>query len=516
MARTILSRLSSSAGVACVLFIAPLVAAQTAPAPAPAPAPTQPPPPPVTPAPPPVAPAPAAPAPAPTPAPAPEPATAPAAPAIPAPSPEPAPAEPAPTPLPEPMLRGVAPDIEALPWYDAIEFRGFVDGYLSLNWRFPKPQGGANSVTRAYDTSNGFALSWAGIDATYPAEPVGGTLSLRFGPTAERIAGGCISGTCDAAVGLSNVKQAFASWRPWSAVQLDFGKFDTIYGAEVAESQDNLNYTRGIVYWFTQPLFHTGLRVSAELTEALTLRALLVNGTNNTIDNNVGKDLGLQLALNVPRSGDGGTLLAASLGYLVGPEQDDLAFVECDPATQYFDPAAPSGCAEGNGGATSGVVDRASSNTEGLRHLIDLVATFTPIDPLTLQLNFDLDIERVRDAADAGRFIQHTWWGVMLGARYAFVDEFAVAVRGEYLDDPDAYGTGIAKLYPPLTETDKPVTDMKMVTGTLTLDYRPADYLILRLDNRIDWASKEIFPVSVRELAGGMMTSTLGVVVTTH
>ena len=38
-----------------------------------------------------------------------------------------------------------------------------------------------------------------------------------------------------------------------SPITLDFGKFDTIYGAEVAESQDNINYTRGVLYWFGQP-----------------------------------------------------------------------------------------------------------------------------------------------------------------------------------------------------------------------------------------------------------------------
>jgi len=508
MLRTTPSHVLSSVSFAGVLLVTGLAAAQ-APAPAPAPAPTAPAPAQPAPAQPaPVAPAPVAPPPA-----APEPAQP--APVAPAPvvAPPPAPVEPAPaTPLAEPALHPVGPEIEALPWYDAIEFRAFVDGYFSLNWGMPKPQASANSITRAYDTSNGFALSWAGIDATYPAEPVGGTLSLRLGPTAERIAGGCISGVCDSAVGLSNVKQAFASWRPWSAVELDFGKFDTIYGAEVAESQDNMNYTRGIVYWFTQPLFHTGLRLNAELTEELTLRALLVNGSNNTIDNNVGKDLGLQLALSLPRSGDGGTLLAASLGYLVGPEQDDVATVECDPDTQYFNPAVPSGCSIGTGGATSGVVDRASSNTKGLRHLIDVVTTFTPMDALTLQLNLDLDIERVRDPQDAQRFIQHQWWGLMLGARYAFIDQFAVAARGEYLDDPDAYGTGVYKM-----STDPAQTaGLKMLTGTLTLDYRPSDYLILRLDNRLDWSNKKIFPVSVRELAGGMTTTTLGVVVTTN
>lgn len=429
------------------------------------------------------------------------------------------PLEPAPVPLAEPVLHGTSPEVESLPWYDAIEFRAFVDGYLGLNWQLPKPSAGANSVTRAYDTSNGFALSWAGVDATYPAEPVGGTISLRFGPTAERIASSCLSGTCDSSVGLSFLNQAFASWKPWNAVQFDFGKFATIYGAEVAESQDDMNYTRGVVYWFTQPLFHTGLRVNAQLTENLALRGLLVNGWNNTIDNNLGKDLGLQLALSLPRSSDGGTLLATSLGYLGGPEQDDYYNATCDASSQHFDPTSPTGCsagAPGAGQATSGRIDRGSSNIKGLRHLIDFVATLTPTDKLTVQLNADLDLERARDTVDPTRFIQHDWWGVMLGARYQFIEQFAVALRGEYLADPDAYGTGIAKLFAPTDPNTPAPSDIKLLTGTLTLDYRPADFLILRLDNRIDWSNKQIFPKSVRDYTGTMPTTTLGVVVTTN
>ena len=507
MLRSPASRIPACVGLLGALLVTGLVSAQPAPVQPPAPVPLepQPVPAPVAPTPAPAEPTPVAPMPAET--------------AQPLPPPPPSlvlPPQGSPdAPPPEPP-HAIDQAVDALPWYDAIEFRAFVDGYVGVNWNLPKPQAGANRITRAYDTSNGFALSWAGFDATYPAEPVGGTLSLRLGPSAERIGSACISGTCDAAVGLSVVKQAFASWRPWSPIQLDFGKFDTIYGAEVAESQDNMNYTRGVVYWFTQPLFHTGLRVSAELTDELTLRALLVNGTNNTLDNNLGKDLGLQLAVNLPRSGDGGTLLAASLGYLVGPEQDDVATVKCDSATQYFDPADPTGCSTGTGGVSTGTVDRASSNTKGLRHLIDAVATLTPVDALTLQANFDVDIERVRDKLDPARFIQHSWWGVMLGARYSFVEQFAVAARGEYLADPDAYGTSVATLFPPTDATTQAPSNVKLVTGTLTLDYRPADYLILRLDNRIDWSNKMIFPKSVRQLTGTMPTTTLGVVVTTN
>lgn len=169
------------------------------------------------------------------------------------------------------------------PWYEAIELRAFVDAYGSVNWGFPKPQKGPNEVTRAYDTTNGFALSWIGVDASYAPDPVGGTISLRLGPTADTYAG------ADADHDLENVKQAFASWKPGGAdspVTLDFGKFDTIYGAEVAESQDNLNYTRGVVYWLGQPLFHTGLRGTFELMPELSVKTLVVNGWNNSLDNN--------------------------------------------------------------------------------------------------------------------------------------------------------------------------------------------------------------------------------------
>jgi hypothetical protein len=480
----------------------PAPAPTPAPAPGTAPAPT--PPPTATPIPAPApAPAPTAPAPAPDAAPAP-PAAAPAAPA-------PAPAEPerpAVAPLAEPALHPVPPDVDDIAWWEAIEFRAFVDAYLNVNWNFPKPQGGTNAVTHPYDPNNGFSLAWVGVDATYPAEPVGGTIGLRFGPSANRIAESCFEGTCDSEVGLTNVKQAFASFRPGGAgspVVLDFGKFDTPFGAEVAESQDNLNYTRGVVYWYLQPLFHTGLRVGVDITEDLALTGIVVNGYNNTVDNNLGKDLGLKLAYTLPRDDHGGPLFSVSLGYLVGPEREDFTLKEC-PTGEHFDPDAPSSCAPGAPSgeqSQSGVLDRPSTNTEGLRHLVDVVASFTPDDHLTLLVNGDYGVERVRDSVQEDRFVQHAYWGAMLGARYAFFEMFAVAARAEYLNDSDGHATGFVG------------NDIELVTGTLTLEARPADFLIVRLDGRMDYSTRQIFQKSVRDTTGGLPTTTLGVVATT-
>jgi hypothetical protein len=395
-------------------------------------------------------------------------------------------------------------------WYDSFDLRVFADAYFSWNYNSPKPQVGGNDVIRAYDSANGFALGWAGFDISHPAEPIGGSLALRFGPSAKRYASSCSSAKCDADYGLENVKQAFASWRPGggsSPVTIDFGKFDTIYGAEVAESQDNMNYTRGVLYWLGQPLFHTGLRVNAELGANLNLRALVVNGWNNTIDNNTGKSFGLQATVHAART-ESHEWISASLGYLGGPERDDLVAVTC-PAGSVFSPNSPQGCAAGTDGASSGVVDRPTNNTSGWRHFVDLVVTSDPIDALHLVLNADYGRESLRDDNFSSHFTGHSWLGAMLGARYVVNPHFALAARGELYKDHDGITTGQVH--------GIPINKVVISTATLTLDYLPTKNLLFRLDNRLDSSSKEIFPKGVHDpLTGKLFTTTLGVVVTTN
>ncbi|MES1185418.1 MAG: outer membrane beta-barrel protein, partial [Myxococcales bacterium] len=320
------------------------------PAPAPAPAPPAAP---VAPAPAPAPPAAITPAPAPTPPPAPLAPPPPADAAPPPPSPPPAamPMEPAPpppamgAPLPEATSADPEPDLPPAEtyseggdsWYDSIEFSAFADAYASVNYNFPKPQFGRN-VLRAHDYSNGFALSWVGVNASYPADPVGATVSLRFGPTARQIGNGCPADDkshCDSGEGLENVKQAFASWKPGGAdsmFTLDLGKFETPYGAEVSESHLNMNYTRSMLY-ASQPVFHTGLRASFAVSDLFDFKVLAVNGWNNTIDNNVGKSFGAQLNFHLKNSEDA-DVVGISVGYLGGPEHDDTLVVHCGVGEQ--------------------------------------------------------------------------------------------------------------------------------------------------------------------------------------
>lgn len=390
------------------------------------------------------------------------------------------------------------------PWYEAFQLGAFADAYGQVDWGLPKPQTGEGAVSRAYATKQGFALSWIGFDASYDPDPVGATVGLRFGPTARSYAG------ADQDSALEYVKQAYATWRPGGAegrFSFDFGKFDTIYGAEVAESHGNMNYTRSVLYWFAQPLFHTGLRAHAEVAPELALTALIVNGWNNSVDNNIGKTFGLQ-ASSTPFDG-----LTVTAGWIGGPEQADFETVDC-PAGQAYDPGAK-GCAP-SAGAPGGpeTVDRGGANEfDAWRHLFDLVVAIEPTETLSLLLNADYGVEGVRNLETDGSTTTTTkkWYGAMLGARLQLDPTWAVAARGEYYADPDGHTFGSAA----------GGDDFALATGTLTLEARPTDNLILRLENRGDFVlsgepSRNVFKKGERETSDQLFTTTLGVVVTTN
>ncbi len=408
------------------------------------------------------------------------------------------------------------PELAPLPappaaaWYELIELSAFVDGYASINYNFPKPNEGA-SRGRAFDQDTGFALGWAGVDASFPAEPVGGTLSLRFGPNAKRY-------NEDEVEGLEQVTQAFASFRPVGPkdpLRLDFGKFDSIYGVEAAESHLNHHYSPGLIFTYVTPASHLGVRLAWELDDALALNALVVNGWDRSLDTNAGKTFGAQLVVRPSQR------LDVSLGWLGGPEQPDTLEVSCPDGTSYQVDAA--GCAASPGAsAATHTVDRGGANEFGAwRHLFDAVIAWRPTDSLDLYGSFNYRTEGVRQDTLTSDTESLKHLAGALGARYALSAAWAVAARGEYLrvtgEEVDGQPALSAEHFP------LGVPDLSLASATLTLELRPTDHLILRLENRADFAldahssaSTRVFAKEVRDAADSQITTTLGVVVTTH
>jgi hypothetical protein len=367
-----------------------------------------------------------------------------------------------------------------------------------VNYAFPKPQSptpvdfgngpvlvGGNQL-RAFDATNGFALHWAGVNASVAPEPVGGTISLRFGPSTT------LYNTTDASAGLQYVKQAFASWKPGGAdgtVTIDFGKYDQPYGSEVADSQANINYTRSILYWYAQPLFFTGVRVDWAPTKLFDLKLFATNGWNASIDPNAGKSVGLQVNL-APSD----KLLVAA-GYMLGPEQGD--WTSCPNDTAY----GPSGCTAAPGRA-GGLVERGVGDTS-LRHLVDLIVDANPTKKLRLLFNGDFLTEEVHPPTTTASYRMQVY-GANLAARYALGDVWGIGLRGEYFHDKDGVATGLGET-------------ADLVDGTLTIAATPTSNLILKLDNRADVSlDGKTFQRGVHEMSKVQITSTLGVVATTN
>lgn len=299
---------------------------------------------------------------------------------------------------------------------------------------------------RAYSAANGFSLSFLGTDIVYDTEHFGATASLRFGPSVP-----IFYAADNGPLGIDNIVQAFVTWKPTDKLKIDFGQFGTIYGAEVAESWKNMNYTRGGLYYAMQPFWHTGVRAALAVTDELTVTGMLVNGVNNIIDG--GKELpsvGIQAAYAMESA-------AVILGYLgsLDPEND-----------AYFD------------------------------HFVDLVAT-AGLGKLNLVFNGDLGIDTKTGNGNT------MFYGLSLAAGMALTDSLGVALRGEYLADPD--GTVWV-----------PGVDSNVITGTLTLDWKPdaSGKLIIRWDNRFEKASESIFFDRDGGAADTWIQSVLGLVVT--
>jgi Putative beta-barrel porin-2, OmpL-like. bbp2 len=353
------------------------------------------------------------------------------------------------------------------PWYKKISVGAFVDAYASLNYNLPRQQADANTY-HPYDSNAGFGLAWVGLDASLAPDPIGGAISLRFGPGVKNLA----LSDYTAPGGIGFLQNAYVSWKPDGKdghFTLLGGKFDTLYGAEVAASQLNINYTRGVLYNLAQPFFHTGLRLDAQFG-GFTLKAMAVNGWNNTIDNNIMKSFGLQASYNANDK------VTVSLGYLGGPEGND---------TQ----STP-------GGAGTSEVPGANGRW---RHMADLVVDAKPTPELHLMLNGTFVADKMANDETA------TWFGVSAMGRYSITEIFGVGGRFEALRDTKGA----------ITAPNAPGNSMSLITGTLTFEALATKYLVFRLDNRVDYATESVF--TTRDSSSkSQITTTLGIVAKTN
>lgn len=280
-----------------------------------------------------------------------------------------------------------------------------VSGYLDTSYTYNTGSGSfvGGAPSRVYDREhNSFNFHVLDLTvASLPKEGFGVLADLNFGPDAN----------VHAATGTGNtdefdVQQGYVNYASGPFTVL-FGKFITLAGAEVIKSPDNLNFSRGILFGYAIPFTHTGVRASYAIGDTLKFTA----GINN------GWDV-------VKESAAGDNDKTIEFGVAFNPAQDL---------------------------ALSGAIYRGEEGaTGGARTLIDVVATWTISDALTVALNADLAEQE--DALGAGNDAE--WYGLAGYANYRFAPQWRVAGRAEYFNDKDGFRTaGVGHKWAELTAT---------------------------------------------------------------
>ena len=358
-------------------------------------------------------------------------------------------------------------------WTDDLTIGAFVDAYMALrsdnNEIHDGNMGGSvvNPTANlyghdAYIEASGFGLAFAGADVAYSGDEFGATISLRFGPGVNRF-----YAADQGAFGIDNITQGYLTWKPHQVegLTIDLGQFYTIYGAEVAESWRNMNYSRGALYYSMQPFWHTGLKANYAINDKIAVNAMVVNGVNTAFEGNKSPSVGVQ-ALITPIDE-----LFVAVGYMTGLTPRDG--------------------------------DDETAGTKNFQDFFDLVATLT-LGDFKLVANADLNIYRPKGADD-----RENWFGISVAPGYSVTNWFGVAARVEYLRD--SINSQL------LNAATTPGEDSSLTTLTATLDFKPvpnSSALILRPEFRYEIASDDGFGDHDNEPTDKFWSLHLGAVVT--
>jgi hypothetical protein len=347
---------------------------------------------------------------------------------------------PAATPPPPPTLAGLlGPTV----------LSGFVDVYYDYNSNQPSSR--ANGF-RSFDVnSSQFALNLLELVVDKAPDAAnsrtGYHVALGFGQAMN-----AVNGSDPGGLGFAQyLKEAYFSYLApvGKGLQIDAGKFVTPHGAEVIETKDNWNYSRGLLFSYAIPYFHYGLRAKYAFNDKYSLSGFLVNGWNSVVDNNTGKTYGLGFGWNPTKR------VSFTQNYMAGPEQGD--------------------------------------NNSNWRQLSDTVVTYSPTSKLSFTANYDYG----RGDRSAGVADPVFWTGIAGYVRYAFDHNYTLVTRYEYYDDHDGFTTGTAQHFNGFTETFQ-----RMIAG----------HILSRLEFRRDISNQPAFVKGNGLPVSAQNTVTAGVV----
>lgn len=319
-------------------------------------------------------------------------------------------------------------DYPILRLFKDLQFHVIVDS--GFNYNFNEPRSRSNSNLRVFDRkTDSFTLNLVEISFDKDIDedtPVGFRLDLDFGKDANIIA----PADTDSSDEFDLQEGYLKIYVPvGSGMDLKFGKFVTLLGAEVIEAPFNYNYSRSFLFGLAIPFTHTGILGTYKLNTTSSLSAGIVNGWDIIEDNNDSKTfLG-----NISFSSEDITF---GINGIYGAEQED--------------------------------------KDSPKRWVVDTVLTIVPDERFTVVLNYDYGEEE--DAIIQGETAM--WQGVAGYIHYNISDTFALTARSEFFEDNDGARTG---------------TTQDLWEITLTGEFRMYKDVLVRIEYRYDRSSADSF-----------------------
>ncbi len=158
---------------------------------------------------------------------------------------------------------------EDVKWYEKTKVSGFADAYYKYNFDGRKGSAAA-TVDKVFDLhQNNIALG--GGKLSLAASDGMAVVDLYFGDYAAVLQPTVVAAST--AVGQAYIAQAFGP------ITATLGRYFTHVGWEVADSVNNTNFTRGLLY-NSVPFYHQGLKLTYSPMEGLGLMAMLDNGNS--------------------------------------------------------------------------------------------------------------------------------------------------------------------------------------------------------------------------------------------
>ena len=315
------------------------------------------------------------------------------------------------------------------------EFRGFAAVSYGLN--FPQPAA-SRSLLRGYALDDRkLKLDGLNLDFQYgmsDQDTVGVRLDTVLGGSYPRIdaAGGLFR---DPYTGVSNtdfdIRQVFVRFRADENLTIDAGKFATHVGYEIMPGVDGKNPHGTPAYGYTfNPFTHTGLRVTYDASEQVTLMGLVVLGADNWQDTNQSLSLGAQINWH---PNDQFSLL---FNMLDGPER--------------------------------------AYNDQDRRRYYDIVANYEISDEVNLGLHAFTSTEQGLAPVSGSAWVN----GFSLYVQSQLSDKFWLNFRQEFYNDPFGIRLGVPA---------------RIRAFTVTPEYRFTPDWAMRVDFRFDKADRAIF-----------------------